>query len=48
MGDGKEHTMKEICEMLNLKETRTKELLKGLAEQIEIIGTNKDRKYKVK
>ena len=48
MSDEKEHTMKELCEFLNLKETRTKGLLKGLSEQIEIIGKNKDRKYKLK
>ncbi len=48
MSDGKEYKMKEICDFLNLKETRTKELLKGLSEQIELIGSNKDRRYKLK
>ena len=48
MSDGKEHTLKEICDLLNLKETRTKELLKALSLRIEIIGSNKDRRYKLK
>ena len=48
MSDEKEHTMKELCDLLNLKETRIKELLKELLERIEIIGSNKDRRYKLK
>ena len=45
---GKEYSLREICDLLNLKETRTKELLKGLSEQIEAVGSNKDRRYRLK
>ena len=45
---GEEYSLKEFCDLLGLKETRTKELLRGLSGQIEIKGRNKDRKYKLK
>ena len=45
---GEEYSLKEFCDLLGLKETRTKELLRGLSDQIEIKGRNKDRKYKLK
>ena len=35
-------------ELLGLKESRTKDVLKGLADYIEIIGSNKDRRYRKK
>lgn len=36
------------CELLNLKESRTKVILQGLSDHIEIIGSNRDRRYKKK
>ena len=46
--DGKEYVIWEFCDLLGLKESRTKELLKRLSDYIEIIGSNKDRKYRKK
>ena len=48
MEDGKEYVIWEFCDLLGLKESRTKELLKRLSDYIEIIGSNKDRKYRKK
>ena len=48
MEDGKEYVIWEFCDLLRLKESRTKELLKRLSDYIEIIGSNKDRKYRKK
>ena len=45
---GKEYTLKDFCDLLGVKETRTKAVLKGLSEKIEAIGSNRDRKYKLK
>ena len=45
---GNEYTMKEFCDLLGLKETRTKTLLKGLSDKIEAVGGNKDRRYRLK
>lgn len=44
-----EYKIQEFCEVLHLKESRTKELLKALVVQgkIETIGSNKDRRYKL-
>ena len=44
-----EYKIQEFCELLHLKESRTKELLKGLVVQgkIEIIGSNRDKRYKL-
>lgn len=44
----KEYGIQDFCELLNLKESRTKEILKGLSEYIELIGSNRDRRYKKK
>lgn len=48
MEEGKEYGIWDFCELLNLKESRTKDILKGLSDRIEIIGGNKDRKYRKK
>ena len=37
-----------LCNLLNLKPSRTKELLKALTQDIEQIGNNKNRKYRLK
>ena len=46
MEEGKEYGIWEFCELLGLKESRTKDILKGLSDRIEIIGSNRDRRYK--
>ena len=48
MEEGKEYGIWEFCELLGLKESRTKDILKGLSDRIEIIGSNRDRRYKEK
>ena len=48
MEEGKEYGMWDFCELLGLKESRTKDILKGLSDRIEIIGSNRDRRYKKK
>ena len=47
-GEGKEYGIWDFCELLGLKESRTKDILKGLSDRIEIIGSNRDRRYKKK
>ena len=49
MEEGKEYRLQEFCELLGLRETRTKEILKLLIsdEKISVIGKNKDRRYKL-
>lgn len=37
-----------VWEDEGLKESRTKEILKGLSDYIEIIGSNRDRRYRKK
>ncbi len=46
MEEGKEYGIWAFCELLDLKESRTKEILKGLSDDIEMIGSNRDRRYK--
>ncbi len=48
MEEGKEYGIWHFCELLGLKESRTKDILKGLSDRIEIIGSNRDRRYKKK
>lgn len=48
MEDGKEYGIWDSCELLGLKESRTKDILKGLSDHIEIIGSNRDRRYRKK
>lgn len=48
MEEGKEYTIQDFCNLLDLKPSRTKELLKDLTQNIEQIGNNKNRKYKLK
>ena len=45
MEDGKEYGIWDFCELLGLKESRTKDILKGLSDHIEIIGSTRDRRY---
>ena len=46
MEEGKEHGIWNFCELLNLKESRTKVILQDLSDYIEIVGSNRDRRYK--
>ena len=48
MEQDKEYDIWDFCELLDLKESRVKEILKGLSDYIDPIGTNRDRKYKKK
>lgn len=48
MEDGKEYGIWDFCELLGLKESRTKDILKGLSDYIETMGSNRDRRYKKK
>lgn len=48
MEDDEEYRIWDFCELLDLKESRTKEILKGLSDYIEEIGSNRDRRYKRK
>ena len=48
MEEGKEYRIWDFYELLNLKESRTKDILKGLSDDIEIVGSNRDRRYKKK
>ena len=49
MQKGKEYRLAEICEVLGLKETRTKVLLRSMVAdgKVEAIGGNRDRKYRL-
>lgn len=44
----KEYALSEICKVLNLKPTRTKEILKKLIneDKVETLGENRNRKYR--
>ena len=46
----KEYRLEEISEQLAVKKTRTKTVLKALieAEKIEMVGGNRDRRYRMK
>lgn len=48
MEEKKEYGIWDFCELLGLKESRTKDILKGLSDKIEIIGSNRDRRYRKK
>ena len=48
MEEGKEYSIWDFCELLNLKESRTKVILQGLSDDIEIVGSNRVRRYKKK
>lgn len=48
MEEEKEYRLADFCKLLGVKESRTKDILKGLSGKIEIIGGNKDRRYKKK
>ncbi|MCM1325387.1 MAG: putative DNA binding domain-containing protein [Bacteroidales bacterium] len=48
MEEGKEYGIWDFCELLDLKESRTKKILQGLSGYIEIVGSNRDRRYKKK
>lgn len=49
MEENKEYRLQDFCDLLGLKETRTKEILKPLISDGKIfaIGKNKDRRYKL-
>ena len=46
---GKEYRLQEFCELLGLKDTHTKEILKPLIsdEKVCVIGKTNDRRYKL-
>lgn len=44
----KEYGIQDFCELLNLKESRTKEILTGLSEYIEPLGSKRSRRYRLK
>ena len=46
----KEYRLQDFCDLLGLKETRTKEILKPLISdgKIFVIGKNRDRRYKLR
>ena len=48
MDTDKEYRLQDFCDLLALKETRTKEILKPLIVdgKIAVVGKNKDRRYK--
>lgn len=48
MVEGKEYGIWDFCELLNLKESRTKVILQGISDDIEVIGSNRARRYKKK
>ena len=47
MEDGKAYSIWNFCNLLGLKESRTKDILKGLSDYIESVGGNKDRKFQI-
>jgi predicted HTH transcriptional regulator len=49
MSKEKEYRLQDFCDLLGLKETRTKEILKPLIDEGKIVvtGKNKDRRYKL-
>jgi DNA-binding transcriptional regulator PaaX len=49
MISGKEYQLQDFCNLLGLKETRTKTILKPLIDEgkIVVIGKTKDRRYKL-
>ena len=44
----KVYSIWDFCELLDVKESRAKEILKGLSDYIEFVGSNRDRRYKKK
>lgn len=48
MEANKEYSIQDFCELLDLKESRTKDILKGLTDYVEAIGSNRNRKYRRK
>lgn len=44
----KEYSIQDFCELLELKESRTKDILKGLTDYVEAIGSNRNRRYRRK
>lgn len=48
MEPDKEYGIQDFCVLLNLKESRTRDIITGLSDYIEPIGNNRDRRYKKK
>lgn len=42
---GKEYNIQDFCQLLDLKESRTKEILAQMSDYIETVGENKNRRY---
>lgn len=42
----KEYSIQDFCELLDLKESRTKDILKGLTDYVESTGSNRNRRYR--
>ena len=49
MEASKEYRLQDFCDLLGVKDTRTKEILKPLISEgkIIVLGKNKDRRYKL-
>lgn len=50
MESEKDYQLDDFCRLLGLKESRTKDILKRLSGmgKIELLGSNKDRRYRKK
>jgi predicted transcriptional regulator len=50
MSAGREYHLRDFCDLLGLKETRTKEIIKSLIEtgKIIVVGENRNRTYMLK
>ena len=46
MEEGKEYGIWDFCELLNLKESRTKVILQGLSDDIEMVVSNREALFK--
>ena len=45
MEEGKEYRLQDFCELLGLKETRIRNILKDLSDYVDAVGNNKERRY---
>ncbi len=43
----KEYALQDFCKLLEIKDSRTREIIKGLVDDgfIEAVGSNRSRKY---
>ncbi|MCD7826192.1 MAG: hypothetical protein LUH14_09570 [Clostridiaceae bacterium] len=45
---GKEYRVRDFCELLGVKESRVREILRGMSDYIDVVGGNRSRRYKRK